>query len=353
MSLLTVCKPILSVYLAISGDAIGRLAFFAPFARALLGPGGYLRVSDHPQGASVRAGDALRWCGEGRAAFRSQELPQSASFPMVLTPGLFVTGTDTGVGKTYVAALIARQLRTAGWKVGVYKPVASGCPRMPDGTLRCPDAEALWEAAGRPGSLSAVCPQVFRAPLAPHLAAEAEGRRLDHQLLEDGFRYWQERSEIVVVEGVGGLFSPLGDDFYVADLLHRLGLPLVVVSRNVLGTINQTVQTLIAATLYRSDCRIWRPSTAEAQATPVRESAQASISAATGLTVAGVVLNHPTVSSADDESLATNRRQIEHHIGRPLVAEVAYRGGFDAAVDWFSLAQGAKRSARDCDSGID
>ena len=271
---------------------------------------------------------------------------------MVLAPGLFVTGTDTGVGKTYVAALIARQLRAAGWKVGVYKPAASGC--LPQaGGLRCPDAEALWEAAGRPETLSAVCPQVFRAPLAPHLAAQAEGRRIDHQLLEDGFRHWQERSEVVVVEGAGGLFSPLGDDLYGADLAHRFGLPLVVVSRNVLGTINQTVQTLIAATAYRADCRIWLPRTAQSRApsASARGCTQASNSAAAGLAVAGVVLNHPTAPSADDQSLATNRQQIERHIGRPLLAEVAYRGGFDTEVDWFSLAQGAKRSARDGDSG--
>lgn len=271
---------------------------------------------------------------------------------MVFTPGLFVTGTDTGVGKTYVAALIARQLRAAGRKVGVYKPAASGCPPQAGG-LQCPDAEALWEAAGRPGTLSAVCPQVFRAALAPHLAAEAEGRRLDHQLLEDGFRHWQERSEVVVVEGAGGLFSPLGDDLYVADLAHRFGLPLVVVSRNVLGTINQTVQTLIAATAYRADCRIWRPSTAEGRTPPsARGCPHTAEHAAAGLTVAGVVLNHPTASSADDESLSSNRRQIEHHLGRPILAEVAYRGRFDAAIDWYSLAHGAKPSACGCDSGI-
>ncbi len=275
---------------------------------------------------------------------------------MVFAPGLFVTGTDTGVGKTYVAALITRQLRAAGRKVGVYKPAASGCPPQAGG-LQCPDAEALWEAAGRPETLSAVCPQVFRAALAPHLAAAAEGRRLDHQLLEDGFRFWQERSEVVVVEGAGGLFSPLGDDLYVADLAHRFGLPLVVVSRNVLGTINQTVQTMIAAAAYRADCRIWRERLPERPTTaaPKRPNTadDAADDTAAGLTVAGVVLNHPTVPSGDDESLATNRRQIELHLGRRILAEVAYRGGFDAVIDWFALAQGARRPTRDGDSGSD
>src|SRR5690606_5011568 len=90
--------------------------------------------------------------------------------------GLFITGTDTGVGKTYVAAIIARSLRIAGFRVGVYKPAASGC-RVDGAELTSDDALDLWEAAGRPGSLDEVCPQRFLAPLAPHLAARAEGRR--------------------------------------------------------------------------------------------------------------------------------------------------------------------------------
>ena len=103
-------------------------------------------------------------------------------------PGLFITGTDTGVGKTYVAALLARSLSAAGYRVGIYKPAASGCRR--DGqALVCDDAVLLWESAGRPGLLERVCPQRFQAPLAPHLAAKAEGRRLDPELLRRGLDY--------------------------------------------------------------------------------------------------------------------------------------------------------------------
>src|SRR5262245_31815150 len=92
--------------------------------------------------------------------------------------GFFVTGTDTGVDKTHVAAMMARALLAAGKRVGVYKPVASGC-RNVEGELVCDDALALWEAAGRPGELSRVCPQRFVPALAPHLAARAEGREVD------------------------------------------------------------------------------------------------------------------------------------------------------------------------------
>ena len=163
-----------------------------------------------------------------------------------MSRGLFITGTGTGVGKTYVAALIARALQSAGKKVGVYKPVASGC-ELSDGQLESPDAQTLWEAAGRSGTLEQVCPQMFSAPLAPHLAARAEGRRVDTTLLRTGLEHWGSTSEIVLVEGAGGLMSPISEDDYNADLAAEFGYPLVVVTANQLGTINATLQTLIAA----------------------------------------------------------------------------------------------------------
>jgi len=226
-------------------------------------------------------------------------------------PGLFITGTDTGVGKTYVAALIARSLAAAGRRVGVYKPAASGCPRDAQGCLVSEDAVALWEAAGRPADLEHVCPQRFAAPLAPHLAARAEGREIDSGLLRRGADYWQARSEIVLVEGAGGLMSPMGGDQYVADLAQDLGFPLIVVSRNILGTINATLQTLMAASVYHG-----------------------------GLEVAGLVLNHPAPPSAGDLSLASNRGELAARCAPPLLAAVALGAKeFDSAVDWFRLAR--------------
>src|SRR5271165_616854 len=107
-----------------------------------------------------------------------------------LTRGLFITGTDTGVGKTYVAALIARSLAASGRRVGVYKPAASGCVRNAQGCLVSEDAVALWEAVDRFGDLEHVCPQRFAAPLAPHLAARAEDQEIDADLLRSGLDYW-------------------------------------------------------------------------------------------------------------------------------------------------------------------
>src|SRR6478736_6953083 len=121
-----------------------------------------------------------------------------------MSRGLFITGTGTGVGKTYVGALVVKALRETGKRVGVYKPVASGC-EVRGGKLISPDAVALWEAAGRPGTLEQVCPQLFAAPLAPHLAARAEGKRVVAKRLREGLDPWRETSDIVIVEGAGGL----------------------------------------------------------------------------------------------------------------------------------------------------
>jgi dethiobiotin synthetase len=223
--------------------------------------------------------------------------------------GLFVTGTDTGVGKTYVGAMIVRALRAAGYRVGVYKPAASGCRRA-RGRLVSDDAVTLWRAAGEPGPLERVCPQRFAAPLAPHLSAREEGRRLDAGLLRRGLGYWLDRSDVVIVEGAGGLMSPLGDDEYVADLAGEFRFPLLVVARNALGAINQTLQTLIAAAAFGD-----------------------------GLEVAGIVLNHP-ISPGDDPSLATNRRELAVRCVPPVLAEVAWTASrFDPPVDWSALAR--------------
>jgi dethiobiotin synthetase len=223
--------------------------------------------------------------------------------------GLFITGTGTGVGKTHVAALVARALRSAGREVGVYKPVASGC-ELRDGRFVSPDAMTLWETAGRPGTLEKVCPQMFAAPLAPHLASRAEGRRVDSHLLRAGLEHWRSISEIVVVEGAGGLMSPISDVDYNADLAAEFGYPLVVVAANQLGTINATLQTLISTSAFRD-----------------------------GLRVAGIVLNWPK-PAADDPSTASNRDELVQRCSAPLLAEIKHDGQFDQDVDWWELAGG-------------
>jgi len=152
--------------------------------------------------------------------------------------GIYVTGTDTDVGKTAVAVAIVRGLVQAGKRVGVYKPVATGGGH---------DPEALWEAAGRPLTLAEVCPQLFPAPISPPRSAHAAGAIVDADLLERGLEPWKSGFDVVVVEGAGGLFSPLSDTRSNADLARRLGLPLVVVDAARLGAIGRTRATVTAA----------------------------------------------------------------------------------------------------------
>lgn len=156
-------------------------------------------------------------------------------------PGLFVTGTDTDVGKTAVAVAIVSELVATGMRVGVYKPVASGAPGGGG------DAERLWRAAGRPLAVDAVCPQSFAAPLAPADAARLEGRVVDETLLRRGIEPWWAANDLVVVEGAGGLFSPLAPRTLGVDLARDLGLPLVVVDAARLGLIGRTLATVRAA----------------------------------------------------------------------------------------------------------
>ncbi|MEQ8847140.1 dethiobiotin synthase [Botrimarina sp.] len=226
--------------------------------------------------------------------------------------GLFITGTGTEVGKTHVAALIAKRLVSDGVRVGVYKPAASGC-RREGGVLLSDDALELWQAAGRPESLELVCPQRFEAPLAPPVAAHLENRRVDPELLRAGAAAWRGRCDVLLVEGAGGLMSPLSDDDYNADLAIDLGYPLVVVAANRLGVINDTLQTVITASVIDS-------------LRPGRE-----------LRVAGVVLNDAT--PAADQSRSTNAEELRRRLGPPLLACVAWQGGLDREVDWGRLAR--------------
>jgi len=160
--------------------------------------------------------------------------------------GLFVTGTDTGAGKTVVAGAIAAALRTGGERVAAYKPVVTGLdePAEP-GWPR--DHELLAAAAG--ASAEAVAPHRFGPPVSPHLAAELAGVELDldAMVVAASAAAAEAAAGVLVVEGVGGLLVPLTRDRSVRDLAAALGFPLVVAARPGLGTINHTLLTLEAA----------------------------------------------------------------------------------------------------------
>ena len=192
--------------------------------------------------------------------------------------GLFVTGTDTGVGKTVVTAAVAVALRARAADVAVIKPVQTG-----EG-----DAGTLKHLTGLDAPVAEIAPFSFAAPLAPLIAARLEGVELDVDDVAEAVR--SRARELTLVEGVGGLLCPMGPGWTIADLAAGLDLPLLVVARAGLGTVNHTLLTV-----------------AEARRR--------------GLEVAGVVLN-----GTADQSTATNAELIESFAEVRVVASVPWLG---------------------------
>lgn len=160
-----------------------------------------------------------------------------------MSPGYFVTGTDTGVGKTHVSAGLIAALRGQGLRVAGMKPVASGCTATPAG-LRNADALALIAASDRDWPYEWVNPYAFEPAIAPHLAAADVGSTIRFAVIEKAFGQLAARSDCVVVEGVGGWRVPLGPDGEVADLAMRLALPVVLVVGLRLGCLNHAALTM-------------------------------------------------------------------------------------------------------------
>jgi len=227
--------------------------------------------------------------------------------------GLFITGTDTGVGKTYVAAGVIRALRRRGLRVGAYKPAVSGSRAEPQAPV-WDDLDTLQAALGQEVPIERISPQRFAAPCAPPVAAWLEGRQVDAALLRNGIDWWRGKAEVIIVEGAGGLLSPLSDSDLVADVASDLGFPLVIVARLSLGTINQTLMTVEVARTR-------------------------------GLPIAGIVLNRPAALDPHDRSAETNPRELAARCDVPILAILPYEP--DAAllqisplftIDWMELA---------------
>jgi dethiobiotin synthetase len=162
-----------------------------------------------------------------------------------MAKGIFITGTDTGVGKTVFSAALARLLADKGIKVGVMKPVTSGCIER-DGQLVSVDAELLaWGA--RVVMNQEIAPYLLREPIAPSAAAEMEHIKIEFSRILAAYHRLSEEHDFVIVEGAGGLMVPLAGGLLIADLVKLLDLPLLVVARPNLGTVNHTILTCFVA----------------------------------------------------------------------------------------------------------
>lgn len=170
-----------------------------------------------------------------------------------MTRGLFVTGTDTGVGKTRVSAALLRAAVARGRRAVCMKPVASGCRTTPQG-LRSEDAEALLAAGNVAAAYDEVNPYAFAPPTAPHLAAAVAGVTIDIERVCAGYRRLAAHAELVVVEGVGGWLVPIGPNATMVDVVRALELPVVLVVAMRLGCINHALLT--AQAVQAAGCRL-------------------------------------------------------------------------------------------------
>lgn len=225
-----------------------------------------------------------------------------------MTRGLFITGTDTGVGKTRLGALLIRELVGRGIHVCARKPVESGCARQGNELLPA-DALALREAAGNRETLDRVCAFPLEAPVSPTRAAALAGQSLNLEQLIAACRNEVGAEDFLVVEGAGGFLSPLTGDALNADLAQRIGLPVVLVAADRLGAIHQVLVT--------------------AEAIERR-----------GLTLAAVVLNQ--LDPALDPRL-DNAAELAHWLGMAVIA-LPHQAGVGPLPQLTALAEALARN---------
>jgi dethiobiotin synthetase len=210
----------------------------------------------------------------------------------IKTQGIFITGTDTGVGKTFVGAGLVAALRELGIDVGVMKPAETGC-MLRKGVLVPRDAQKLMKAGGVNDPLDLVNPYRFRDPLAPASAASRERKKIEIKRIVSAFHMLARKHACMVVEGAGGIMVPLTSSQQYLDLAMVLNLPVLVVARPGLGTINHTLLTVMA---LRSR----------------------------GLRIAGIVINHRSTKRPGLADI-TGPPFIERLSGVPIIGHVSYR----------------------------
>lgn len=173
-----------------------------------------------------------------------------------MTQGYFITGTDTGVGKTWCSVALMHYFKKQGKSVVGMKPVASGASRI-NGRLINDDALLLQQHASKTFSYDVVNPFVFEMPVSPHIVAEKAGESIDFERIIDKLAVLQKSCEIVIIEGVGGWLVPLGPKLGIADLAMRLGFPVILVVAIRLGCINHARLTFSALQADGVLCSGW------------------------------------------------------------------------------------------------
>lgn len=207
-----------------------------------------------------------------------------------MTKGLFISGTDTGVGKTIVVGGLVRALIERGVHAGVMKPVASGS-RTIDGKQTSEDADFLKRVAGVNDSLDVINPYALMAPLAPSAAAKMENVTVDFGRILHCYERLSRKYKLLLVEGVGGLLTPLNDKEGVADLIKFLNIPVLIVVGSKLGAINHALLTITCVK-------------------------------ALGIEAAGIILNH--AEPVNDDVKRSNREELVNFTDIPILGEIPY-----------------------------
>ncbi|NUO07597.1 MAG: dethiobiotin synthase [Candidatus Brocadia sp.] len=205
--------------------------------------------------------------------------------------GYFITGTDTGVGKTIVAGGLAALYKDRGLDVGVMKPVATGCKRV-NNALVSDDAVFLKLSAEVDDDYELINPYSFEQPLAPTVAARLSNTKIDLEKIRMDYDSLCEKHDYLIIEGIGGLLVPLDEYYFVVDMASEMELPLIVVCRPTIGTINHTLLTVSYARQH-------------------------------GLDVKGIIINESTEDS-DDTVKKTNADEIKRLSGLPVFGTIPF-----------------------------
>lgn len=220
-------------------------------------------------------------------------------------------------------------MRECGQRVGVYKPVASGCELRADGQRYSVDATTLWQAAGRPKNIDAVCPQRFIAAVSPPRSAAKEGAQVDTRRLRDGLAVWCDGEfDVVMIEGAGGLFSPISDDWLNVDLAIEMkrwsdqdghSFELLLVAPDRLGVLHHVISTSRAAE-------------------------------AAGMPITGLILNR--MDDSGDDSTQTNADDLRQWCGIPMIASVQHAGGPLVVISGVNDGNASEETSRETAGGV-
>lgn len=208
--------------------------------------------------------------------------------------GIFITGTDTNIGKTVIAAGLAGALKNKGYDVGVMKAVQSGAG-IRNGKLYSPDAEFMMRVIKTKDEMELVCPYLMKEAMAPGPAAEIEGRDIDISVIKTAFMELEKGHDLVVVEGAGGIAVPVKKKFLISDLIKYLDIPAIIVARAGLGTINHTILTIEYA--KRSGIKIVGVIINDYKGGIVEEENPGIINELTGIPILGIIPNDPAICS--------------------------------------------------------